>query len=191
MMVPKNTEKHKTAYTVTVDYKQGTTTGISAHDRALTARMLAKSAQLLPQHKVEGVDSKEVPQPEEFSRPGHMVPLRYTEGGVRVRKGHTEASVDLCRACSLPPVALLCELVDPASSTGSIAARDACLAFAKEHNLKVITIEALKQWREAKEGKDHIPELGACNGTELDEQRGIKLIAQQVAEPAAALNTSA
>lgn len=102
MMVPNNTEKHKTAYTVTVDYKHGTTTGISAHDRALTARMLAKAA-LLAGHKAPTAaagasawgrpgDAESV-TPEDFSRPGHMVPLRYTEGGVRVRKGHTEASV--------------------------------------------------------------------------------------------------
>lgn len=84
MMVPNNTDKNKTAYTVTVDYKKGTTTGISAHDRALTARMLAKAG---------APDAAEAIRPEDFSRPGHMVPLRYTEGGVRVRKGHTEASV--------------------------------------------------------------------------------------------------
>ena len=96
MMVPNNTEKHKTAYTVTVDYKigmqgssdtsmrskqliwaLGTTTGISAHDRALTARKL--------------VDSQV--RPEDFSRPGHMVPLRAREGGVLTRKGHTESAI--------------------------------------------------------------------------------------------------
>ncbi len=115
MMVPNNTEKHKTAYTVTVDYKHHTTTGISAHDRALTARMLSKAAALVPRFaearkkadeeeevksssRAEAIirqrkEEKDVPAPEDFSRPGHMVPLRYTEGGVRVRKGHTEASV--------------------------------------------------------------------------------------------------
>lgn len=93
MMVPENQERHKTAYTVTVDAKQGklpyhipvspltplgigTTTGISAHDRALTARLLADPAA----------------KPEDFTRPGHMVPLRYTEGGVLARPGHTEAA---------------------------------------------------------------------------------------------------
>ena len=75
MMVPENTERNKTAYTVTVDYRDGTTTGISAHDRALTARMLADTAL--------GARAAD------FLRPGHMNPLRYTSGGVRVRRGHT------------------------------------------------------------------------------------------------------
>ena len=133
MMVPNNTEKHKTAYTVTVDYKHDTTTGISAHDRALTARMLADPA------LGAGRD--------DFSRPGHLNPLRYTSGGVQVRFGHTEAAVDLCKAASLPPAGLLCELVDPSDPKGGIAARDACLAFAREHGLKVTTIEMLRKWQ--------------------------------------------
>lgn len=77
MMVPVNNDKHKTAYTITVDYKHGTTTGISAHDRALTARMLASSAT----------------KPDDFSRPGHMVPLRAQPGGTLVRRGHTESAL--------------------------------------------------------------------------------------------------
>jgi len=76
MMVPTNTERHRTAYTVTVDYKNGTTTGISAHDRALTARKLASG------------DAN----PNDFTRPGHMVPLRSRDGGVLVRRGHTESA---------------------------------------------------------------------------------------------------
>ncbi|KAG8898667.1 hypothetical protein FRB99_007234, partial [Tulasnella sp. 403] len=91
MMVPNNTEKHRTAYTVTVDYKQGTTTGISAHDRALTARMLASQSS----------------KPDDFTRPGHMVPLRARPGGVLERKGHTEAAIDLCHLTSQPPAGLL------------------------------------------------------------------------------------
>jgi 3,4-dihydroxy-2-butanone 4-phosphate synthase len=82
MMVPVNTEKNKTAYTVTLDYIHGTTTGISAHDRALTSRMLAKAYS-----EAGSVQAKD------FCRPGHLCPLRYTEGGVRRRRGHTEASV--------------------------------------------------------------------------------------------------
>ena len=77
MMTPENTEKHRTAYTVTVDYLKGVTTGISAHDRALTSRMLCPGS---------GATS------EDFNRPGHMVPLRYTNGGTVNRQGHTEAS---------------------------------------------------------------------------------------------------
>lgn len=133
MMVPQNEEKHKTAYTITCDYRHDTTTGISAHDRALTSRMLADPA-------LGAVAA-------DFSRPGHMNPLRYTPGGVQVRQGHTEASVDLCKAAGLPPAGLLCELVDPADAHGGIAARDACLAFAKQHGLRVTTIEALRAWQ--------------------------------------------
>lgn len=200
MMFPKNEDPKKTAYTVTVDYKHGTTTGISAHDRALTARMLAAAH-----------DSKAGQK--DFSRPGHLCPLRYTEGGVRVRMGHTEASVgelcsravgtaaqnesmsiyavmltgpnsffrlamssDLAVAAGLPPMALLCELVDPDSPQGAIASRDACFKFARAHGLKVITIEALKRWREEQDGPlaRSVVEKAARDserGIELDEQR--------------------
>lgn len=130
MMVPQNEEKHKTAYTITTDYRHGTTTGISAHDRALTARMLADPA--------NGATAAD------FSRPGHMNPLRYTPGGVLVRPGHTEATIDLCKLAGLPPAGLLCELVDPDDAQGGIAARDACLRFAKTHGLRVTTIQALR-----------------------------------------------
>ncbi|PKI82632.1 3,4-dihydroxy-2-butanone-4-phosphate synthase [Malassezia vespertilionis] len=133
MMVPQNTERHKTAYTITVDYLHGTTTGISAHDRALTARMLA--------------DPSLGATRDDFSRPGHLNPLRYTEGGVQVRFGHTEAAVDLVKAAGLPPAGLLCEIVDPDDAKGGIAARDACLKFAKEHGLKITTIEKLRAWQ--------------------------------------------
>lgn len=139
MMVPHNTEKHKTAYTVTCDYQPGTTTGISAHDRALTARMLADPA----------LGAKAA----DFSRPGHLNPLKYTPGGVQVRRGHTEAAVDLCKAAGLPPAGLLCELVDPDDKQGGIAARDACLRFAQAHNLKITTIERLEAWQRAQTGK--------------------------------------
>lgn len=134
MMVPENTEKHRTAYTVTADYRHGTTTGISAHDRALTSRMLG--------------DPALGAQAADFTRPGHMNPLRYTSGGVQARPGHTEAAVDLCKAAGLPPAGLLCELVDPNDPQGGIAARDACLAFAREHGLKVTTIEMLRAWQQ-------------------------------------------
>ena len=168
MMVPNNTEKNKTAYTVTVDYKHGTTTGISAYDRALTSRQLADPA--LAAHA------------DDFTRPGHMNPLRYTHGGVRVRKGHTEASVDLCKLAGLPPAGLLCELVDPDDEDGGIASRDACLKFAKKHGLKVTTIELLKKYREQTEG-----ELDEALRQKLqaDEARGVKIDEQMVVPPAA------
>lgn len=166
-MFPNNQEPHKTAYTVTVDYKHGTTTGISAHDRALTSRKLAD-------FKTAGEH--------DFTRPGHLCPLRYTEGGVRVRMGHTEASVDLAIAAGLPPVALLCELVDPDSPTGAIASRDACLKFAQQHGLKVVSIAALKKWREEREGPLKSQDA-LVNGKSMDEIRGVKLDEQKVVGP--------
>jgi len=93
-MVKHNTEKHRTAFTVSVDYKHGTSTGISAADRAATFLALC--------------DQKCVA--EDFLRPGHVFPLRYTEGGVIVRPGHTEASADLARLAGLFPSGVLCEL---------------------------------------------------------------------------------
>ena len=129
-----NQDKHGTAYTVTVDYRHHTTTGISAHDRALTSRMLA--------------DPALGAQRDDFTRPGHMNPLRYTPGGIQVRRGHTETAVDLCIAAGLPPAGLLCELVDPHDPHGGIASRDACIAFAREHGIRVTTIEALRAWQQ-------------------------------------------
>lgn len=108
MMVPRNDEKNKTAYTVTVDYRWGTTTGISAKDRAMTSRMLARTekngskGKEREEVKGEKLEENEILLQSEdermvykkdFTRPGHLNPLRYTEGGVRVRQGHTEASV--------------------------------------------------------------------------------------------------
>ncbi|KAE8222297.1 hypothetical protein CF319_g4481 [Tilletia indica] len=163
MMVPQNTDRHKTAYTITLDYKWGTTTGISAHDRALTSRKLARVGELIDggrrnaagasQEVGGGLSAEQAEEerlrPEDFSRPGHLNPLRYTEGGVRKRRGHTEASVDLCLAAGRPPAGLLCELVDPDSAVGDIAARDACVKFAREHKLRICTIEAMVQWQES------------------------------------------
>ncbi|GAA6051286.1 hypothetical protein JCM3770_006795 [Rhodotorula araucariae] len=134
MMVEDNKEKHRTAYTVTCDYKHGTTTGISAHDRALTARKLADPAS----------------RPDDFTRPGHLVPLRAVDGGVLVRRGHTEASVDLCRLAGLPEAGVICELVKPNDPNGDMARRDDCFAFAREWGLKMISIEQLEQYRRDK-----------------------------------------
>ncbi|KAF8817517.1 3,4-dihydroxy-2-butanone 4-phosphate synthase [Phlegmacium glaucopus] len=130
MMVPDNQERHKTAYTVTVDYKHGTTTGISAHDRSLTARALASHSA----------------QPSDFTRPGHMVPLRAREGGVLTRKGHTESAVDLCVLTGQPPAGILCELVND-DALGTMARRDDCRAFADRWGLKLISVEMLAEWR--------------------------------------------
>ncbi|KAG0030701.1 hypothetical protein BGZ81_002330 [Podila clonocystis] len=132
LMVPNNQELMKTAYTVSVDYAHGTTTGISAHDRALTCRSLADPTKTA----------------EDFNRPGHILPLRYAEGGSIRRFGHTEASVDLCKLAKLQPVAVICELVN--DRDGSMARRDDCYKFAREHGIRLITIADIIQYR-----KDH------------------------------------
>ncbi|KAI0763844.1 3,4-dihydroxy-2-butanone 4-phosphate synthase [Trametes elegans] len=135
MMVPENEDRHRTAYTVTVDYKHGTTTGISAHDRALTARALAAP------HATAA----------SFSRPGHMVPLRARERGVLARRGHTESALDLCALAGLPRAGVLCELVED-DEEGSMMRRDACRRFADRWGIKMISVEMLVHWREEKEG---------------------------------------
>lgn len=124
-------DRHGTAYTISCDFAHGTTTGISAHDRALTARKLADPS-------VGPVD---------FLRPGHLLPLRARDGGVLERRGHTEAGVDLCKLSGLNPVSIICELVR--EEDGLMARRDDCLKFAKEHNLKAITIDDLAKFIES------------------------------------------
>lgn len=114
----------------------GTSTGISAHDRALTARALAAPV---------GVHAQD------FSRPGHMVPLRARPGGVLTRRGHTEAAVDLCALAGLPRAGLLCELVND-DEIGSMMRRDACRAFADRFGLPMISVAMLADYRERKEG---------------------------------------
>lgn len=131
LMVPRNTELMKTAYTVSVDYIHGTTTGISAQDRALTARKLADPTS----------------KPEDFSRPGHILPLRAVKNGVLERFGHTEAAVDLCKLAGKPLAACIGELVKEDDPMGSMARRDDCFAFAKKHNIKMITIKDLTAYR--------------------------------------------
>ena len=134
MMVPLNEERHKTAYTVTVDYRHGTSTGISAHDRALTARALASP------HT----------SPSDFARPGHMVPLRARTGGVLTRRGHTESAADLCELVGLPKAGLLCELVND-DEEGSMMRRDQCRAFADRWGIKMISVEQLARYRAERE----------------------------------------
>ncbi|KAH9855286.1 3,4-dihydroxy-2-butanone 4-phosphate synthase-domain-containing protein [Lenzites betulinus] len=137
MMVPENEDPHKTAYTVTVDYRHGTTTGISAHDRALTARALASPSSTAAS----------------FSRPGHMVPLRARPGGVLTRRGHTESALDLCKIAGLPAAGILCELVED-NDEGSMMRRDACRRFADRWGIKMISVEMLARWREQQEKAD-------------------------------------
>ncbi|KAM0850805.1 hypothetical protein ACQ4PT_052845 [Festuca glaucescens] len=123
-----NEEKLCTAFTITVDAKEGTTTGVSAKDRAKTVMTLASP------------DSK----PQDFNRPGHIFPLKYREGGVLKRAGHTEAAVDLAVLAGLPPVGVLCEIVD---EDGSMARLPKLRVFAERENLKIISIADLIRYR--------------------------------------------
>eukprot|EP00210_Caulerpa_lentillifera_P009732 g9281.t1 len=130
LMVPasQNTETKCTAFTVSVDIRHGISTGISAQDRARTIRALASS------------DTR----PDDLRRPGHVFPLRYTSGGVLTRRGHTEASVDLARLAGCHPSGVLCEIVK--KNDGSMARTPELFDFAKQHQLKIITIESLVEY---------------------------------------------
>lgn len=128
LMVIENTEAHKTAFTVSIDYTRGTTTGISAADRARTIRAVVDK------------DSR----PSDFSRPGHIFPLRSAPGGVLERRGHTEAAVDLARLAGLFPAGAECEIVN---DDGTMMRGDALVAFAAEHNLVMISIDDLVAYR--------------------------------------------
>eukprot|EP00164_Ancoracysta_twista_P001830 GFYU01002405.1.p1 GENE.GFYU01002405.1~~GFYU01002405.1.p1 ORF type:complete len:312 (-),score=78.60 GFYU01002405.1:298-1233(-) len=130
MMVVENTDSHKTAFTVSCDYNIGTTTGISAADRALTTRALIDPATT----------------PTQLNRPGHMFPLVYTEGGVLSRAGHTEASLDLARLAGCAPSGVLSEIV---KDDGSMMRPENIAAFCKEHKLEVITVEQLQEHMKA------------------------------------------
>ncbi|WP_182357160.1 bifunctional 3,4-dihydroxy-2-butanone-4-phosphate synthase/GTP cyclohydrolase II [Tomitella gaofuii] len=125
-----NQDKHGTAYTVTVDAREGVTTGISAADRARTMRMLA-----------DGDAGAE-----DFTRPGHVVPLRAKEGGVLRRPGHTEAAVDLAALAGLRPAGAICEIVSQ-KDDGEMARADELRVFADEHELAMISIADLISWR--------------------------------------------
>lgn len=130
-MVEKNTDNHETAFTVTVDHVT-TTTGVSPYERALTIRaLIADNA-----------------RPEDFRRPGHVFPLRYKEGGVLVRQGHTEASIDLCRLAGLKEASVICEIT---KDDGSMARLDDLLAFADKHGLKVASVADLIEYRKIHE----------------------------------------
>ena len=126
-MVEKNTDNHETAFTVSVDHVD-TTTGISPEERAVTMQKL--------------IDPNSKPQ--DFRRPGHVFPLRYKEGGVLVRQGHTEASIDLCKLAGLYPAAAICEITN---DEGYMSRMDDLLAFSKKYNLKIASVEALVEYR--------------------------------------------
>lgn len=124
-----NEEMLYTAFTVTVDARHGTTTGISAADRTATVKALADRST----------------KPDDFKKPGHIFPLRYRQGGVLQRPGHTEAAVDLARLAGCSPVGVLCEIVSKAD--GSMARTPELIEFAREHSLKCITIADLVAFR--------------------------------------------
>ena len=126
-MVEKNTDNHETAFTVSVDHVD-TTTGISPKERAITMQKLID-----PNAK-----------PEDFRRPGHVFPLRYKEGGVLIRQGHTEASIDLCKLAGLYPAAAICEITN---DEGYMSRMDDLIAFSKKHDLKIASVEALVEYR--------------------------------------------
>lgn len=121
-----------TPYTISVDFKEGSTTGISASDRTLTVKKLA--------------DDVNVTQPEEFIKPGHIVPLRANDKGVLARRGHTEAAVDLCRLAGLKEVGVIGELVK--EDDGEMMRLKECQEFATKHDIKIITVEALAKYIE-------------------------------------------
>ncbi len=132
LMVRENTESHRTAFTYSVDYMHGTSTGISAGDRSTTIRSLIDPAT----------------RPGDLARPGHIFPLRYSEGGVLKRAGHTEAAVDLARMAGLYPAGVLCEIVRP---DGDMARVPDLIEFCREHDLLMVTIADLIRYRRQNE----------------------------------------
>src|SRR5439155_423827 len=128
LMAPINTARFSTPFTVSVDLLRGTTSGSSAHDRALTIRALAD-----PKTK-----------PEDLARPGHVFPLRALDEGVLKRPGHTEAALDLVRLAGLRPAGLLCEILSP---DGRMASGHELIRIARRHRLKLVTIRDLIRYR--------------------------------------------
>src|SRR5687768_9601955 len=131
-----NQDRRGTAYAVTVDAREGVSTGISAADRAHTIRLLAAAET----------------QPADLSRPGHVVPLRAKAGGVLRRPGHTEAAIDLSVLAGLRPAGVLCEMVN---DDGTMMRRPDLERFAIEHDLALITIADLVAYRRLRENQVH------------------------------------
>jgi len=132
LMVETNTSLHETPFTVSVDYIHGTTTGVSAFDRARTIQAL--------------IDPRT--KPSDLARPGHVFPLRSLEGGVLRRAGHTEAVVDLCKLAGLYPAGVLCEILN---DDGSMARVPTLMRIAEKFHLKIITIKSLIEYRMQRE----------------------------------------
>jgi 3,4-dihydroxy 2-butanone 4-phosphate synthase len=143
LMVPNNTESMKTAFTVSVDYIPGTTTGISAADRTATVKAL--------------VDSRV--KPDDFARPGHIFPLRANPRGVLGRPGHTEAAVDLCRLAGKRSAGVICEI---SNDDGTMARLPQLEVFAEQYGLVVVTIEDLTEHLKAQNQLASTPALSAA-----------------------------
>lgn len=134
MMVENNSSRFQTAFTVTIEAADGVTTGVSAADRVKTVKSaIADNA-----------------KPKDLNRPGHVFPLRACPGGVLERQGHTEATVDLMKLAGLKPYGVLCELTNP---NGTMAHLPEVVTFAKKHNIPVVTIEDLINYRKKLEQK--------------------------------------
>ena len=127
-MVTDNSSQFKTAFTVTIEAAEGVTTGVSAQDRTTTIHAAVKDGAVAS----------------DLNRPGHVFPLRARDGGVLTRRGHTEGSVDLARLAGLKPAGVLCEVTNP---DGSMASGIQVLSYAQTHNLTLITIEEIVQYR--------------------------------------------
>ncbi|MEB6334309.1 3,4-dihydroxy-2-butanone-4-phosphate synthase [Serratia rhizosphaerae] len=132
MMVTNNSSQFQTAFTVTIEAAQGVTTGVSAADRLTTIRAaIADNA-----------------KPSDLNRPGHVFPLRAQPGGVLSRRGHTEATIDMVTLAGFKPAGVLCELTN---DDGSMAHAPEVIAFAKQHEMAVLTIEDLVAYRQMQE----------------------------------------
>lgn len=173
-MVPKNTTRFDTAFCVAIEARQGTTTGISAADRAMTI----------------GVAIDPATKPTDLSRPGHVFPLRARDGGVLVRAGQTEAAVDLARIAGLYPAGVICEVM---SADGTMARVPELARFARKHGLLMITIADLIRYRMRTEGlvrKVAIADLPTEHGTFrihgyeslIDQQTHIALVCGEIGE---------
>lgn len=131
MMVANNTSKNHTAFTISIEAAQGVTTGVSAADRVTTIKAAVAD------HA----------KPCDLNHPGHVFPLVAQEGGVLTRRGHTEASVDLVTLAGFKPAAVICEITN---DDGSMARAPQIVEFAKKHNLPVVTIEDIVEYRKAR-----------------------------------------
>ena len=161
MVDASNSAKHGTAFTVSIDYKKGTTTGISAHDRAATIRAITD-----PDVTAD-----------DFLRPGHLLPLRYQPGGVLARPGHTEAAIDLARLAGLYPAGVVCEIM---SADGTMSRLPELEDFCAEHGFNLITIAQIIAYRRRAETLVH-----SVAEARLPTERGLfKMVAfEGIAEP--------